>query len=271
MLTLAGIPLLLDYPGRDEEMKVRTFMERYISSSSYLPWLRSSWPGNGLLGLTYPTGYRNENSWKLNRFYWPTGASRWAYGHFLCGSDGVAEIIGKAYSDTGEYNPIPFALGNPETNGEELFTDVFLLPPTPLSGIRGLKGQAQSLYLLSIVDERWLWWQQDTGNLKIENDTSWIRLYQSLWDMLTVVDFKFDAVPVPYLSPSSAFQLAYQPIPPVLDAIAFNIGHKITINFDGSVESRNAENSLKSLNQDFSDHAGRIVLAGSPNRLPDPL
>src|ERR1700744_3396315 len=134
--------------GDNKDGEAEDFIRRFIPLESFKPWLTSFWPGLNLGSLTSVNGYQWGHQLKLNKFYWPSMASRWGFGHFLCNSDTVASISSDAYGNSGQYNQILLSIGNPESNsaagqstiiaGETFQAMVYMLPPTPLSGLRGL-------------------------------------------------------------------------------------------------------------------------------------
>jgi hypothetical protein len=287
MLTLAGYPLL----GDNDYHELESMIVKYINPQSYQPWLRRSFPGFGLTGLTRPLGFDGEPVFKLNTFHWPSSASRWAYGHFLCDSGTLAKIMNLAYSsqNNGSYNPIPLAIGNAETNqnqgstiginptgnptGETLTTNVFLLPPTPLSGKR-TNGPNYSLYLITVVDARffWFWVPFASGNnpIVITLSTTWGDLFDYIAAALNITIYT-DVINPYYLQPSiSMFSLPFEPMPLVLDAVSTNVGQRISVNFDGTVNSSLYDTDLKVFNDDMAAHPSRLVLAGG-QRFSSPL
>lgn len=276
MLNLAGVDLVVDPPDRPAEK----FIEEYISTRSYLPWLRPSNPPQGSPGITFAWP-RAEPDFRLNRLVWPQSASRWAYGHFLATSDQLKDIQDATYGEGGVYTPIPLKIGTPDiadqvTGGSrtdnQIEAQVYLLPPTPLSGIRNLTGEVCSLYLISVVDIRFLWYQNSTGTITIYETTTWNNLYTNLAAAIGLGSdqFEWDAIPSEYLQPSpNMFTLNYQPFGFALDAVAFNVGQRIVANYDGSFAAKNATNSLTDLLADFTpNRPTRLVIAGGP-RLDD--
>lgn len=266
MLNLDGVDLILP----DPEGRIERFIRDEIPLDSFRPWLRDTWPGFGTAGIAYPTGHRPEPSFRLNRFHWPWGVSRWAFGHFLASSDQVETILADAV-DGSAYATVPFIFGTPETN-EQVETDVYVLPPTPLSGIRGLSQEetgTESLYLLTIVDQRYMWWFTNVGNLQITSSSTWVSLYENFKTILEI-DFEWDTINSAYLAPSTAFNLPYEPLPIVMDAVAYNVGQRIVANYDGSIYAQNYQTALTAMQKDFSANSGRNLVAGG-YRFSDPL
>jgi hypothetical protein len=88
MITFADIPVLLEDPdGRIAQFvehflsfaDLNLFGDRPISLSSNRPQSRSG--QKAFRGLPLPN-YPAPPRFKLNAFYWPTGAARWARAHF---------------------------------------------------------------------------------------------------------------------------------------------------------------------------------------------
>jgi hypothetical protein len=273
MLTLDGIPLL----GDNVDSEVQDFIQRFIPTSSYMPWLTPFYPGWNLAALTSVNGYQWGQKFKLNRLYWPSGASRFAYGHWLANSDTVDAISQDAYGPGGQYVQIPLAIGNPESNaggtiiaGETFQSLVYMLPPRPLSGIRGLSGMIQSLYLITTVDERYFWMWQNMSNTQISSSTTWTSLLKSITTTLGVT-VTVDTISPNYLAPSvQAYSVPLEPIPIVLDSICYNIGMRfVALGLQEATEAMGNtyamqlyNTALTSLNSDMSAHPNRMIVAG---------
>jgi hypothetical protein len=283
MLQLSGQNLI----GDNTDSEAEDFIRRFIPTESYMPWLTPFYPGWNLAAITSTNGYQWGQKFNLNKFRWPSGASRFAYGHYLCNSDTVASISSNAYGNSGQYNQILFQIGNPEDNsasgqttivaGETFSSMVYMLPPTPLSGIRGLTGMTQSLYLITIVDERYFWWWQNFGNQTISSSTTWASLIGIITSILGVT-INLDVISASYLAPSvQAYSLPFEPIPLILDSICMNLGWRFVAN--GSPSPGGSPNTystqlygtaLSAFNNDMSDNPGRLVTAGG-QRFANPL
>lgn len=272
MLQLSGVDLIVDADGELGE-----FIRRYVPTDLYLPWRRQSWPGLGTAGIAYPTARYDEPKFVLNRLHWPCrDLSRWGFIHVLCHSDGVDQFGDSACSD-GSYSPLSFLIGNPETGGDQLTLSMYLLPPTPLSGIRGLTGDLQSLYLLTLVDFRYFLNWVNTGDLAsfMTKTTTWDTLYEYLSNQIVTQNipftFSYDSIPSAYLQPSIPYwSTPYEPIAQAFDAVAFNVGQRIGVNWDGSCYAYSFDNAYSSWQSDVSGNPDRIVLAGG-ERFANPL
>jgi hypothetical protein len=99
--------------------------------------------------------------------------------------------------------------------------------------------------------------------------------------MLTIVNvntphfaINLDNIDPSYLAPSAQmFTLPFEPIGPYVDAICMNIGHRLTVSYDGMTVSTQVYNTaLQALNTDMATASGssRIVAAGG-QRFSNPI
>lgn len=268
MLTFGGVPIGIDYDGSFAE-----YIRRYVPPSLYYPWLRQSWPGIGTSAISYPTGYYADPPFTLNQLHWPCrDVSRWAYMHFLLNSDSLSDIQDLA-CENGSYFSLPLDIGNPESGGETITIEsMFMLPPTPLSGIRGITGLLQSLYLITLVDVRFFLRFANTGAITEQTlptawDTFFVYLVQQADMQGITFNLKFDSISSNYIGVSQQmFVLPYEPLPIVLDAVAYNVGQRIVANYDGSFYSQNYNSALGVYNKE----PFRNILSGGL-RFSDPL
>jgi hypothetical protein len=190
----------------------------------------------GLVGFRPPPPRRPI---QVNRLWWPSGASRFAVGHFLADQGQVDSIRDVCYAvDEGTgletYVAAPLLMNDGEN---EIETDLWLLPARPLQQI-----DTEGLYLLTLVDERYFWWFRAASISVIEGTTTWDNLYGQIANALGV-PITVDEVPAAYLTPSSLLALKYEPLPTLLDAVAFSVGQRITRALDGTVRAWNVENA----------------------------
>jgi hypothetical protein len=279
MLNFGGVDMMVD-ASNEATICIRT----YMTVPFYTPWRGQSWPGLGTAGLKYPTGNYVEPPYQLNRRIWSCGGnndglSRWAYMHLLVCSDDVQALI--PYTcEQGSYLPSVLKLGNPETGGESLeIPSMFMLPPTPLSGTRGIVGGLQSLYLITLVDLRYFLQFTNTGDLTTFLGDGTAITWSSLYDFLIAeanlqgipFDLNFDPIPEEYLQPSvQMWNLPYEPLPRVLDGVAFNVEQRITALFNGTFYAMNATTAVDTYVEDAVNNPQRNILAGG-FRYNDPL
>jgi hypothetical protein len=265
-LTLANYPLTVeDLPG-----EVYGFVEKNINPEAYFPWLRRAFPGWGYASLTWPTGYRRERDFVINKFYWPTGACRWAYGHFLADAYWTDKIRDAAFTSTGAGPSVPIRLkmDSPGAeNDETLDTKVYLLPPSPLSAVPVDEENhtVNNLYLLTVVDERYYWWYKATPLLQFDqtNGETWINAFQKVSDSLGTT-VQVDTISSSYLRASPQLNMSYEVLPPWFDALAFNVGQKVVRLYDGTVKTQNFSTAYTALLNDVNSipHLTRTLIAG---------
>lgn len=285
----------VDLNGDNVDKEVEDFLRRFLPTESFMPWLiEGYWPGWNLGALTSVNGYPWGQKFKLNRLYWPSRASRWAYGHYLCNSDSVATISADAFPQGQPYQQLLFSIGNPESNsgtinaGETFNAMMYMLPPYPLSGIRGLTGMTQSLYLITLVDERYFWYWQNFGNQTISSSTTWMSLLTTIQTILNTGDptptpaWTIDTINAAYLAPSvQAYSLPYEPLPRIIDSICDNIGQRFVANGlpsnngvpSGTANTYSAQlygTALSAINNDMSNNNGRLIVSGG-QRFSNPL
>jgi len=266
MISLGGTPLILEDPKGINSQQVYEWVEKNINPESYTPWLRRSFPGKGYTALTIPTGYRQERPFRINRFYWPCwGASRWAYGHFLADAGQTDAIRKKAFGDAGDQtDKIQLMIESPGGFSEEtLLTDVYLLPPTPLSSvpIDTENHLVNNLFLLTVVDERFYWWHEATPLVEFTDTTTWASAFDIAKEALGI-DITLDTISSAYLNASPQLNLSYEVVPPWLDALCYNVGHRFVARLDGTYRTERYSTALATRNSDISANPSRRILAG---------
>jgi hypothetical protein len=230
-LTFGSIPLVLP----TEE--VLAWVAANISQKDIPIFTRRAFPGANLTKLTFPTGFYPMTPIRLNRLYWYTGASRWGYGHFLCDKNQLQQIQTLAMgSNCQQMNALTLTIS--DGNGGTISPQMYLGYETPLSGIRGVNG----MYMITLVDARYYWWWVSTPDFAIDSGTVWDDLYADCQGKLGQAISR-DPVDPDYYQPSPSLNLQYEAFPLVLDAIAYNCGQRITLDFGGKIRAINYANS----------------------------
>lgn len=262
MISLADVPLMLESTNDPRGIE---FIEKFINPSEYVPWYRRVFPGLGYSALTWPTGLRSERPFRLNTFYWPTGASRWGYGHFLASAEQTEEIRIAAFGSSGnEQNKIEFFMNSPGAPSEEFIsTRVYLLPPTPLTSvpIDRVFGTTNNLFLLTIVDPRYYWWNKATPLVEFADSSTWSQAF-SIAETALGITIQKDSIDSAYLNASPQLNLSYEVIPPWLDAICMNVGHKFVAHISGIYSTQNYTSALATRKDDINNNPDRILQAG---------
>lgn len=240
MLTYGGVGLIAPTEG------VEDWVRTYIDQHDVAIWAYRSWPGTDLTNIAFPTGFVPVRPIRLNRLYWPTGASRWGYGHFLCDTDGMTQIKKLALGTKCNKNT-KLLLAMDDGYGGKMSTNLYLAKYQPLTGIRNTNG----LYMLSLVCPRYYWWNIPTPDFQITSDTQWTDLFQ---DIQTAIgqSVSYDTPDYDYLKPDTSLNLTTQPLPIVFDAIAYNVGMRVIYGLDGKIRVWNYDTSLKGLNANLN-------------------
>jgi len=258
---------------------------------------RLLWPGKNRLGWTFP-GQLAQRPVRLGQLWWPTGAARFAVGHWLAGDAELAAIRQKVYggyslstnpgasTGGGSYLAQPLILSTEVPGGGNslstnpgtppaISTLLWLLPPKPLLSL-GLDASTgignERLYLLTLVDDRYFWWLKNTGDVTITAGvTTWTDLYNSCNTALEIT-VQVDAINAAYLYPSPVLAAKYEAAPLLLDAVAYNCGQRIVRGLDGTVRamSPTAAAALQATNATLGQLAGGGRLASADKKAQVP-
>lgn len=264
MIRLAGVDL--SFPTAD----VREEIQKRIPLDDAYPWLHRAWPGPRLVNLTVPTGFRAAESVRLGRFVWPRGAARWAYGHFLATSNQVKAVREVCYGKGGiQQNAVSLELSSPGLASQEVVeADVYVLPPTPIVRVPLDEKETEylnGLYLITVVDERYYWWEKPCPDFAIDPATppTWATLVNKCRDALGLTEIKITtAIEDKWLRPSPRLNLVNERIPVVLDAIAYNVGRRVVRTLNGEVRLETYDDAVSTFNGDKVAHKSRSPLAG---------
>lgn len=191
-------------------------------------------PGHtSAVGIARPN-YPPPPPLKINSLYWPTGATRWAFGCYLCTGDVKDKLV--AALQTNADTPATLKIGDDTPRGETIETQMYMLPPRPVSGVPGTSTEAKKaqLWLIPLVDERYHWQFQNTSTLAVTSTTTWTTLVESIGNDLGI-DITADPS-ADYLGPDpeETSRHYYSPAS-LLDAVAHSIGMRIVRKLDGTV------------------------------------
>jgi hypothetical protein len=197
---------------------------------------------------------------KLGTLFWPTGATRFAVGHFLASGEQVQQIKDQVIQN-GQYTAAPLVLNSGE---EAIFPDMWLLPPRPLSFDLQTSSESlypNGLYLLTFVDDRYYWWSQYTSNLVPDGSTTWQDLIDAA-SMALGVTTVVDPIDPAYLVPGPSFAPFYSPAPSLLDAIAYSIGMRVVRDLGGTVYLTGPDTTLIQIRQNIQDQINHLKAGG---------
>src|SRR5690349_5324635 len=149
--TFAGVPFLLP----TEELE-KVLADRLPLDDVRISTPERSWPGSASVGLAYPLRWPERPKLRLNDFFYPTHASRWAEFNGVVDQSGYETILATCFSDGGTTNPAPadFTMSQDDLASgfnTPITTQLFCLPPRPVF----LADQSTGLYLVTLVDQRY--------------------------------------------------------------------------------------------------------------------
>lgn len=181
--------------------------------------------------VQYPEQYPTMQPGKL---WWPTGAGR--FGVYFGVADHATVEAWRDDTLGGDANQLQnmggeFLLSDQLESTDYIAKTMYMLPPRPITFSYG----DAPTYLVTLVDQRYFWWQKDSGDLAKEPITSWSSLFEFFRDKLAIPqeqweftkpDDKYGA-PGEYLATAS-----HVPLSVMMDAAAWSIGCRVVVDFD---------------------------------------
>lgn len=265
MLTYAGEELLfpnnlMDPPGLLDQwiadnqdladLSQFSFQEPRIASGRHIQIQRNEQTkGVGLPILNWPA----PPPPRLNTIWWPTGATRWARAYFLVTRKTRDKIITKCHKD-GLLTKQPLKWGDDsgedENTPDPLEADMFLLAPRPVTCVN----TDDDLWLLPLVDERYFWQFNDSGNIALDSTSTWDDLFEEIKGYLNLDELDWATVPSAYLKPSlDEFNRPFFNAALLLDAAASSVGQRVVRKLDGSVVLQDYAAGKDVLDEDFAE------------------
>lgn len=233
------------------------------------------------VGLPIPN-YPDPPRPRLNSLYIPTGAGRWSRGLFLVDFKTLVEIDKIIQASTfGE------AILKIDDGTTELEFTMLALDPRRVTEEGG-----EPIFILPLVDYRWLWQWTDVGNLEMSSSAgdAWFVLVEDLMDIVRipivvreevrplVFEYFHDVGPgtinasQDYLRPDPVeLTRRFENYAMMLDAVAACVGVRVT--FDPStlkLELRGNTNARDRLEEQVAENSSREILRftgeGQPSR-----
>lgn len=222
-----------------------------IRPDEVFPATRLFWPGTLVGGPIFEQTNYNIDHVVTDRLYWPWGASRFAHAHVVVDGDTLNAIRVQAYANQ-QFQPLPFEMddGAYDTG---IATDLWMLPARPLS--TAAPG-GNALWLLSLVDDRYFWWETSLQYDVTEGITTWLQLYAAIGVALGLT-ISADPINSAYGRPTQEYTVAYRQLPCMLDAVAWSVGQRIVRALDGSVYAQNALTAISSQKTQEALYANR--------------
>lgn len=173
-----------------------------------------------------PTPYIPEREPpRIGVLTWPTGADKFAKCHLVCTGVQAAAIratVGDA--------PTARVLVFDDGAGGIVSPGMYFLALRPISQ----RGDDAEFYLLSLVDERYFWWQTGDAATPTSADT-WDSLFTQLYDSVGAAP-AVDTPAAAYLTPNPLrWFIGIQPPPLVAEAAALTVGLRTVRACDGTV------------------------------------
>jgi hypothetical protein len=264
MMSYGGIPLAAVTPDWASAVAYYLKTDR---TTVVVPEVQfADWNAAAQRRLSYAApGVTPMPSVMLGRLYWPMRASRFAVAHVLATDTMLASIQQQVYGlpsvlpTSGSYRPtaynaLPFVMDDGQVNvvnkastPKSITTNLYMLPPKPLAQPLAGSDPMNGMWLLTLVDDRYFWWQR-TGSITVdEGTTTWADLLTAILTALgifdvTTVDTIADAY-LPPVWPPKELANQYDYLPPLLDAVARSIGQRIVRTLAGDVLSQSADSA----------------------------
>lgn len=189
----------------------------------------AAWPGPSLLRFDGPLQWPKFPV-RINTLFWPAGAARFAVGYYLTDLAGATAIRKKAFFN--DAHP-PAAAWTPRdlviNDGVTKRTiSLYCLPFRPLQQITlsDKKRTPTGFYLLTLVDDRYLWWTRQGVITISAGVTTWAALYAQFATLLGIT-LTVDTVPAAYLTPPADLAAQYDPLPVLLDTAAWSVNQRL--------------------------------------------
>ena len=246
MLTYGGYPLLV--PDDDGDLARWQLRLQDLAQTSLFAGQRSDVASCRFAARSRPEADKGIGipviNWpprptpRLNSLYWPTSATRWAWGCFLADDETKDLIVADAHS-VGGNTPLTLKWGDDNSQNPPLETAMYLLPPRPLSEVVIPGGVVRvDGWILPLVDARYWWQFISVSDLEVTEATTWSELFSSLGIRLGVTVDLPTAVEIPYLQPDPVeFTRRHDNAAILLEAAASSTGRRIVRRLDGTVRA----------------------------------
>ena len=254
-ISFAGEPLMLVTPQLQEFLDrffpledLQLFGGESVAVRSNRSQARNQFSDAVNLGLP---NYPPPPPLRINSLYWPTGASRWSRFLGICDKATKDKIVTATYGGvtptSGASNTaknLILADERPQPDGVGLSTLMYLLPPRPITCVGG---DAPTLWLLPLVDERYYWQFRHTDDLAVTTSTTWANLFSTLATRLGV-QISADTVSANYFKPDpTECSRRYANAAVLLDIAAHSVGQRIVRYVAGTIKSQNWANGKTQL------------------------
>jgi hypothetical protein len=197
---------------------------------------------------------------KLNSLWWPTGATRWAEAFFLCNNEQMNAI--KTATGGAGVKPATLSIHDGTDHVDAV---MWMLPPRMLTAYPPeYSPSGANLWLLILVDERYAWQQQRTGDLDFSTEADPADWEDVVVALATVIGFSYaqDIVDDAYLTVPVQCVCRDESATEFLDRVLHATGQRLVRQLDGTVEILNVEPSKERLLDNQQDWLGRELATG---------
>ena len=255
MISFAGVPLVT--PTAETLAWVRELIDPADSPDYLYP----AGPPAALPGVPWRGAFAPPAP-RVGVLHWPSSASRFAVGHYLADEPMLCAV--RAATQTGGV-PRPAELVI-DDGRRAITAPMSLLTTRPLAKPNS---ETPGLHLLTLVDDRYRWWDCDCAWGFEEGVTTFAGLYAAAASALGIT-ITADPVADAYGRPTDGLVADHAPLPPLLDAVAHACGQRIVRETGGAVLALNPRTSLARMRTNLvreSLPTGNGRIAGHPMAL----
>lgn len=260
MPTYAGIALAQPTP------ELIAWVESYVPTRDIVQFNPVPYLDHLQNVMPYPD--QSDDPVQIGSLWWPQGASRWAVGYYIV-TESQRNAINAIVNNRSTYNPANLVLDDATSS---ITASMWMLPPRPLaqnppdadSLTKWIMPKADSgssgepVYLLTLVDDRYFWWQR-AGDITLEPPkTSWANLISQIGTILGVT-ITTDTINPVYLKPPASLIQYQNFLPLLLDLCAFSVGLRVIRLLNGNVILQSATNALASMNAQLAANPQRMA------------
>jgi hypothetical protein len=241
--------------------KLRETLERFLTLNDIHDVRNTTGGNNGVTGYYAPVTPTPSHSTpvRLNTLMWPQQASRYAVFHGLVDNITLDEIK-SIVTDSNYAQTLSIT---DEINNSSISTSMYMLPPHPLFQVTGLSASERQLYLITLVDERYFWWQR-VGSLD-PLPSSWDDLFSSaLYLIDSGLTPNYGTVPISssYLVPSLKWRQRERPLPLILDAACSAVNRRFVRDLAGNTYIQHWEDAKLSTSTQITNNIARKAMGG---------
>jgi hypothetical protein len=263
--SFAGVPFRLPTPDVLSHIQQYGFLDQ---PRDVLP-LGQVWPGANLhkLGSGTPFDYPAP---KLGEYFYPQGASRYSiFRGLMTAADLAAVYDSDSYASptdpVGPGGTAPFALVNPVDASSGLTTRLCLLPPITISQAAG----EPTLYLITLVDERYFWHQFKTLLLQVTASSTWTAVLNAIAGAAGVtLTFSTPSSVYGVPDPDSALYSTYESTAALFDAAANDVGCAVVRNLDGTYKLQSYADAAAAVQANRPASGNNVLGGGGKPLLP---